>query len=323
MIYRIYRLDFYSGVHFGSDFGSEHVSSMQSVFHSDSLFSALCQEALKLGGEPALQQLVNWSREGSLLLSDLFPYSGDTYFLPKPKKLYSRKETPVLPEGGLPDRKLVKKMTHISADLLDEYLAYQQGKTDRFDMESVVGRLHGIMQQERKTSAALRAAESEPYYVGMTQFAQGSGLYAIVGCEQPEQIDPLFRSLETTGIGGRKSYGLGKFVCEPVELHADAPHGLGALYRRLTAANPAVSMTLNTSLPRDEELDCLCDAQYLLIRRGGMKDGSAEQHKRTVYALEAGSCVSTRYAGQILDVRIETDGHPIYRNFIPMYLEVE
>ena len=87
MTYRIYRLRFHSAVHFGSDSGSEHVSSAASVFHSDTLFSALCLEALRLGGESMLEQLVTSSREGKLVLSDLFPYSGNTYFLPKPKKL--------------------------------------------------------------------------------------------------------------------------------------------------------------------------------------------------------------------------------------------
>lgn len=320
MTYRIYRLKFYSGVHFGSDSGSEHVSSATSVFHSDSLFSALCQEALKIGGESVLQELLDWSREGKLLLSDLFPYSGDTYFLPKPKKLYSRKE---MKNGVQPDRKLVKKMTHISAASLEKYLAYQQGETDSFDMESVVKKLHGIVRQERKMSAALRDVDADPYYVGMVQFANGSGLYAIVGCEQPDLIDQLFQSLEMTGIGGRKSYGLGKFVCEKVELNESAEHGLDILYRHLTAENLKVSMTLNTSLPRDDELDYLQDAAYLLTRRGGMTDGSAVQHKQTVYALESGSCVSRRYAGQIMDVRIEQEGHPIYRNLIPMFMEVE
>lgn len=322
MTYRIYRLRFHSAVHFGSDSGSEHVSSAASVFHSDTLFSALCLEALRLGGESMLEQLVTSSREGKLVLSDLFPYSGNTYFLPKPKKLYARKQQP--DPSVQVDRKLVKKLTHISADRFEEYMAYQRGDCETFDMAAVVEKLHGITAQERRMSAALRGVDAEPYYVGDIRFASGCGLYAIVGSEQPEQMDNLFASLEMTGIGGRKTQGFGKFTCEAVELNEQAEHGLDGLYRRLTAQSGEVFMTLNTSLPQESELDCLEDAAYLLNRRGGMVNGSAVQHKQTVYALEAGSCVSKRYAGQVMDVRIEQGaGHPIYRNLTPMFMEVE
>lgn len=321
MTYRIYRLRFHSAVHFGSDSGSEHVSSAASGFRSDTLFSALCLEALQYGGEAWLQDLVSWSRDGSLVLSDLFPYSGNTYFLLKPKKLYARKQQD---SAVSVDRKLVKKLTHISADSFEEYIAYQRGECDTFDMASVVEKLHGMITQERRMSAALRHTDAEPYYIGDVRFADGCGLYAIVGSEHPERLDNLFASLEMTGIGGRKTQGLGKFTCEVVELNEQSDYGLDVLYRRLTAQNAKVFMTLNTSLPKEEELGCLTDAAYLLTRRGGMVNGSAIQHKQTVYALEAGSCVSKRYAGQVLDVRMNQDqGHPIYRNLTPMFMEVE
>ena len=80
-------------------------------------------------------------------------------------------------------------------------------------------------------------------------------------------------------------------------------------------------MTLNTSLPTDEELRSIAQqSSYLLCRRGGFVDGEAYK-KRTVYAFSAGSCVHTRFEGDVLDLAPK-GRRAVYRMLKPILLGV-
>ena len=61
MNYEAYRLKFKGAVHFGS----HSLESGCSSFCADTLFSALCQEALKKGGD-TLQQFYAYAKSGQL-----------------------------------------------------------------------------------------------------------------------------------------------------------------------------------------------------------------------------------------------------------------
>ena len=80
MKYAIYKFNFLTGIHIGDG----RLSGSSAMFQADTLFSALCQEAQKMGGVSDLRKLVRWAEEGKLLLSDSMPYIGETLFLPKP-----------------------------------------------------------------------------------------------------------------------------------------------------------------------------------------------------------------------------------------------
>ncbi len=74
---RLFRFDF-DRTHFG-DHGLE--SSTISC-PADTLYSALCVEALRMGGQQLLGELVACS---TLRLTDLLPYVGPDYLVPKPR----------------------------------------------------------------------------------------------------------------------------------------------------------------------------------------------------------------------------------------------
>lgn len=80
MEYMVYRLRFFTGVHFGN--GSLGTSGIS--VPADTLFSALCLEAAALYGPEGPGMLADAVREGKLRLSDLQPYLGDELYLPKP-----------------------------------------------------------------------------------------------------------------------------------------------------------------------------------------------------------------------------------------------
>ena len=80
MRYTIYKLSFPNGIHIGTG----NLSSTEKVIHSDTLFSAMCIEALNMGGEEELNRFVQMAKDNQLRISDAMPYIGDTMYLPKP-----------------------------------------------------------------------------------------------------------------------------------------------------------------------------------------------------------------------------------------------
>ena len=79
MEYKAYKLRFLTGVHFGK--GSLDDTSY--AFCADTLFSALCIEALK-DSEQRLNNFVNTVKSGKLIFSDAMPYIGEDLYIPKP-----------------------------------------------------------------------------------------------------------------------------------------------------------------------------------------------------------------------------------------------
>ena len=81
-------------------------------------------------------------------------------------------------------------------------------------------------------------------------------------------------------------------------------------------------MTLNTSLPAEDELEQAMEhAEYSLCRRGGFVHGMGYK-KRTVYAFASGSCFSKRFSGQVRNVAPE-GRQPALRMLKPMFLGVD
>ena len=87
------------------------------LLHSDTLFSALCIEALR--DETARNSLLEEAKAGRFLLSDAFPYRADELFLPKP---LIRTEQGLRQMQDPGQRKLFKKLTYLPASLWDAYL---------------------------------------------------------------------------------------------------------------------------------------------------------------------------------------------------------
>ena len=74
MNYKIYKMIFTQGVHFG-----EHsLEKSEITFQADTLFSALCIEALKID---KLEVLIKSVKEDHLVFSDAFPYMDQEFFI--------------------------------------------------------------------------------------------------------------------------------------------------------------------------------------------------------------------------------------------------
>lgn len=310
MKYKIYRFSFKTAVHFGG--GS--LSDGNIAFHADSLFSALCLETVK-NSQSELDKMKELFSNGGLCLSDAFPFVGDTLFLPKPCCYVERKSD--RDEGSSVVKKQYKKLKYISAQNFGKYFDSTLDPANELEL------LGNLGTYRLKTSVLIsEAEESMPYNVGVYTFNQNCGLYVIAGYDKEEYVEWLEKyltGLSYSGIGGKRSAGLGRFelsVC-------DAP---GILLNRLNA-DGEMYMLLACAFPADEELPASLDgAQYSVLRRGGFVSSftytDSCERKKDIFLFDSGSCFKSKFKGRIFDVS-RGSGHPVYRYAVPMWLEVK
>ncbi len=308
MDYKIYKMVFQGAVHLGK----QSLEDGEFTFCADTLFSALCQEALKLG-EDKLQAFYTYAKEGKLLLSDAFPYIGDTYYLPKPIKHLDTTDG----KGDSAAKKAWKKLSYIPMEALDEYL---RGDFDVLNMQAPdIGKLGSF---EMKVSAFVRGQEETlPYRVGTYYYHPGNGIYLIARYDEPQKIllEELLENLSFSGIGGKRAAGMGRFTFYSRNVSSH-------LKKRLEGEG-STYMSLSVSLPADEELEqALLGAEYLVCKRSGFvasENYAPEQmRKKDLYVLKAGSCFRNKYKGDIYDVSGRMGKHPVYRYAKPIFIEV-
>lgn len=313
MEYKAYRLRFQRGVHFGS----RSLEESEYTFHADTLFSALCHEALK-EGEEVLQRLYDLTAGGRLLLSDAMPYMGDELYIPKPMLCLHDEEE------DLRVRKAYRKLRYIPACLLQDYL---EGHLDAIKEQK---RLDQLGTSFVRTMAAVRGKEgkedgkdlTEPYRVGIVQFSGQNGLYLLVGYLEEETMsffEDLMDRLSFAGLGGKRSSGLGRFEFDFGEI----PDEMAGRLKR----DGNTYMSLSVALPAEHEMEAVFqDADFQLIKRSGFvaSDHYAEEcrRKRDLYVMDAGACVHRRFCGGIVDVS-QGGRHAVWRYAKPLLMEVD
>ncbi len=289
--YAVIEFKFSTGVHFGNGL----LNNSSEIFHADSLFSALYIESMKAGIEDKFFDLV---KSGKLLFSNAFPYKDGVYYLPKPI-LYIKRDD----ENISSERKKFKKIKYIPVDLFDIYL---KGKYFTDGVELDFGEFESV------TKVSISADETLPYQVGIFKFSENCGLYIIIRYENEDvkyMLEDLLISLGLTGIGGKKTSGLGKF---------DFKYGRDIQdLTKLLERSGAYYMSLSDALPMKDELDeVMINASYLLEKRSGFvaseKYADEYRKKRDLFVFSAGSCFKQKFKGDIYDV---SDGgsHPVYR----------
>ena len=309
MEYKIYKFNFTAGVHFGGN----SLEDGGYTLCADTIFSALCQECLKQGAQE-LERLVSRAREGKIRVTDAFPFIGDDYYLPKPMLKIEKKEQ----QGDSTLKKAYKKLSYVPARGWKDYI------DGNLDVIQELNRFQkGLGRREIKVSASIRGMEeTTPYRVGIYRFWPESGLYLIAGGETREDIEIVeggLDALRLSGIGGKRSAGLGRYELKPEKVPED-------FLRRLQVQDGSVYMALSVCLPKEEELEeALNQADYLLLKRSGFVVSETyakdQMRKRDLYVMQAGSCFRNRFEGDIYDVSGK-GAHPVYRYAKPLFLEV-
>lgn len=302
MEYTIYKLEFQTGVHFGTG----ALDECAYTFQADQLFSAMYIEALKLGKEQEFYEAV---KAGELLLSDALPYMEQQYLIPKPM-IYVKADH----QGDSKQKKAYKKLKYFPVEKLNDFL------TGNMNLESDL--MKGFGQMRQQTMAHVRKEEDTlPYRVGTFYYTPGCGLYVIVAYESKEKLflaEELLEALSYTGIGGKKTSGMGKF-----EFRKGKPsQELDAKLREKSSKH----MLISTALPMESELElALKGASYLLEKRSGFVASITYapewRKKKDLYVFASGSCFANRFSGDIYDV---ADGgrHAVYRYAKALFLGV-
>lgn len=305
MSYHIYEFKFSSGVHFGIN----SLDDTGFTFGSDTLFSALCIEALKMG-EDQLDMLVGYAKKGKLLLSDAFPVVKGEYYLPKPMKKIDYAD-----DGNLNAKKAFKKMKYIPVTVFEEYL---KGNMTGSEAEKIKMPGHKVI----KVSASIKGnEEADPFRVGTYYFDDDESLYIIVKTESDKVkcfLEELIDGLSLIGIGGKRSSGLGKFEC-----HYRIPSK--PMIDRLEAESD-IYMSLSGTLPRKTELEKAMEkAEYTVSKRSGFvlstSYSESFMRKRDLYIFNAGSCFKNKFEGDVYDVSSQGT-HPVYRYAKPLFIGV-
>lgn len=297
MKYQVYQLEFPNGVRFGSG----NLDSTETTFHSDTLFSALFQEALHFGEEENLLRTV---RDGGLLFSDAFPYIDGEYYVPRPMVSLEIKEED---QGDSKEKKKFKDLRYVPIQYLDDYVAGEFPKERLEDMKR-------LGKHDIKVSVNIRAEEEpQPYRVKAFRFQEGNGLYVIVGYVDEKArnlIIKLFDSLQYTGLGGKRSAGLGRFRCREMKLPPE-------LEERLNR-NGGTRMLLSTAIPADEELSQVVQgSEYSLLKRSGFVHSAtyaqSPMRKRDLYVFSPGSCFRCDFPGKLIEERNSGGSHSVFR----------
>jgi len=290
MNYKIVKLSFEKPVHFGE----KRLSDSNIPFKSDSFYSALMIEAVKIGKENEFFTAV---KNGSVALSDLFPYKEDKFFLPKPNIN--------LPYEMLTNKTL-KNLKFISLENMPNYIL------GNFDVEKEAeNQTFGEASAMEKIS--LQGEESEPYVVGVFRFEKNCGLYFIIQATDTTLFDQLLCNLQYVGIGGKKASGYGQFSFEYTE---------NKTLEKALLSKGSKKLLLSTAMMQD--VPSLQGARYKLIKRGGIIDSATYSQtlvkKKDIYAFEAGSTFDFTFEGDVFTVGTRGN-HEVYRFLKPLFLE--
>lgn len=310
MNYVTFLLEFPNGYHV-SDF---RISNSNIKIHSDVLFSALIHESFLVGGQSKVDQLVKLFEEKNIVITDLFPFIDDQLYIPRPMVTVKRELE------DMEYRKEIKKINFIPENKLHEYL---QGD---FDIEKEKKILNDMGEFSDSTKIMYKEnGDHEIFTLKFYKFNKNNGLYFIFGYNEEEDLnlfDDLMFSLSCSGIGGKKSIGLGKFFYTYEKIPS-------ALENRLSKESKKY-MLLNTSLPNFDELDenLLENSSYKVVRKGGFITRKIDEkvennkRKRDMFFFESGSTFEKKYKGNIFRVDIDNP-YPIYRYGLSTFLGVD
>lgn len=324
-----------SSFHFGRQGMDQEVSGVH--LPSDSLFAALTARLAALDGPRAVE---NWSQAFTaaappFVLTSAYPRAGRLRLFPTPL----RTAPPKKQEEQRAAYKHLKKVHFVSeavflsllrgaslADLYEEQNCLQEGEvlvsTEELnhlpDVQRKGGTLWTVTQRAR-VAIGRETQNSNLFFTGQTQFAEGCGLWFGVRWTtgQPEWKHTLTRLLEElgdAGLGGERSSGFGRAKIKPA----------GELELPGAAGQPWV--TLSRYLPTEQDGPALLDkrAAYSLETASGWVEspGNAPERRRALHMLAEGSVfgpLECTVPGQMADVQPDYGGnrplgHPVWRN---------
>lgn len=339
MSYYIYKLKFNTPVRFGIDKASSDLSTTAFTANADTIFSAICNEWVRIHGEKSLEAFVKTAESSKFLISDLLPYKNKLddngnkedchIYMPKPAIIVDRKVDREYEMGDSVSKKKMKKMTHINIGKINEYLKYLKSGGE---IDFGVDPSEIFAEDQAVRVSKTYEKEPLPYQVASIIFKKNAGLCLIVKMDGhiKEQFDIVIDSLGTTGIGGKRSSGYGKFQLngDQMEISAkssicDSVRYLANMLEKPGKINIALSCIL-PSLDDIKSIDTEESYYQLMIRKGFVHSrnySDTNKKKKQLVMLKSGACLPETIEGIIADVS-DRGNHSVYRYGKGMFLGV-
>lgn len=320
MEYKLYKLTFNTPVHFGSDIIGSSLEESDFICHSDTFFSALCLEYIKLNGAETIDDFIDFFNNGKLLISSLLPYKNNDLYIPKPSIVIERSDTKNenKEENLSSDRKKMKKLNYIKVSDIDIYLNYIKGIGDfNFDYE-----YNNFAKYSLNQKVGLRDEENRLYSLGTYSFYKNNGLYFALSFSDNEtlkEFEKVLKSLSYSGIGGKRTHGLGNFEYNESNFSA---------FENKLFKDSKYKMLLSLFSPTENEMESIDfnNSFYSLIKRNGFiysNNYSGNLSKRKSLSMfKEGSCFTDNINGNIKDVS-QNGNHKVYRYGKAFYIGID
>ncbi len=330
-MYYLYKLKFPNGIHIGTDKPGVGLEKVSLTCHSDTFFSAICLEILKLFGKDSLNEFVSMAKSGEVLFSDLMPFKDTELYIPKPVIYVERnKSKKNLSDSSL--KKKFKKLQYIPITKIDDYCEFlKTGDTfPEYDTDFGENAVYEKASITRAETGDKDLDKNKLFSVGAYHFHKDSGLYFIIKCPEDkiEWFEKVLKSLAFSGIGGKRTSGYGRFDFyeDRIEIDEEMPvYDSDEILARMLNKKADYYLTLSILSPKPEEINIVKDGYYSLVTRQGFvasADYSETFLKKTpVTMINAGSCFKEKLQGQILDVS-NNGNHPVYRYGKPIAIGV-
>lgn len=300
MNYTILKLKFSAPVHFGRG----GLDKTDYVVHADTLFSALCIEAVKQG---KLNSLVDSVQGGHLKFSDALPYIGDDYYIPAPLCADDSRLSPK-------DRKLYDMLAYIPVSKAKKFM------NGTMDASEELSKFYTLGSTCLREKVSMRNLEINPFAIDTFTFSKDAGLYVCYGYDAEDDsylMSDLLESLSYQGIGGKKSSGYGRFELTMSKGCPEITDNAGE--------DGDMLLSLSSCLPAEEEMDKALNGAFAkLIKRSGFSGdgGMKPKKKKDAYLLSAGSCFANPFKGCVLNVAPKDAAHPVYCYAIPLFWRI-
>jgi len=318
----IFKMRFESPVSFGAVNSTAGSRNVNYYAHSDTLFSAISNEWIRVFGIESFNNMLELTRKGEILFSDLLPFLNEELFLPKPIIFIDKDREKTIKKNDSSEKKILKKLEFIPITKYIEYLNFVSSDIEfPFKIKSFVE--ENVVWKMSKTYSK----NTMPYVVDSYIFKENAGLYFIAKLPDDLINDfyEIFLSSGLSGIGGRKSSGFGKYVeaDDPIEL-AESDFEEWKVYKsdyilsKMLAEKGEYYVSLSSIIPEIDDIKILKEdnSYYSLIKRNGFvysDNYSKNMSKRKqIIMMNSGSCFKSKIKGEILDL---SDGgnHPVYK----------
>ncbi|MEJ5227391.1 type III-A CRISPR-associated RAMP protein Csm4 [Thermodesulfovibrio sp.] len=311
----LYKLKFKGPVHFG-DTGID-LENVKEYVNSDTLFSAIINAVnIYFGSEEAGKLIQKFLQKPPFLLSSLFIFNKDLYFLPKPMDdSFISEEIKRTKGKELKKLKWLEKNDFIKwqrQDILNvEDIEMMQKKQSDYG-EAFTKEIRPRVSLDRITQ------QSSIYHCGYIYFNQKAGLYGLVAFYDTnfiEKFKNILILLGQTGLGGEKTYGCGMF--DVVFEQADS------IFQEILKTKTDNYTLLSLYHPAPEELTTFPNnliAYDIIRKKGWVTSGrnSLPLKRKSVGFITEGSVLKKNLKGCLVDVTPESIpddilSHRVYR----------